>query len=376
MAPLAGIRVIEVAQNLAGPFCGQILAQLGAEVIKLERPDGGDDARGWGPPFEEGVATTFIAVNRGKRSLTLDLKLETGRAGLDHLLGRADVLVQNLRPGLLAEMGFGPEALAARHPRLISCALTAFGHLGPRAAEGGYEPILQGFSGLMMMNGADGGPPTRTAPQILDLGTGMWATIGILAALQRRERTGQGGHVDASLLETALGWMGPHLCGFTVTGQAPPRHLSGNPNTVVFQAFATATQPIMVAAANDRLFAKLCGVMGLAPDPRFATNGLRVANKPALLALLEPAFAAAPAAEWLARLNAAGIPCGPINAMAEMMQEPQVQAMGLVQPIPGQAARAVGLPLSFEGLRPAPAGGVPAPGADTAAILQEFGVST
>ena len=253
MRPLSNIRVLDLTNVLAGPFACHHLAHLGAEVIKLERPEGGDDARGWGPPMHEGTATTFIAVNRGKRSLSLDLRSDADRALLMELLSEADVLVQNMRPGALEDLGLGGAALTARFPRLIYASLGAFGAKGPKALHPGYEPILQGYSGLMMMNGAEGGPPTRSGVQILDLGTGMWATIGILAAIERRHTTGKGGIVDTSLLETALGWMGPHFAGFTVSGRPPPRNLSGNPNTVVFQSFETATAPVMVAAANDRL---------------------------------------------------------------------------------------------------------------------------
>jgi crotonobetainyl-CoA:carnitine CoA-transferase CaiB-like acyl-CoA transferase len=368
MSPLAGIRVVEIAQNLAGPFAGQILAMLGAEVIKLERPEGGDDARGWGPPMHEGTATTFIAVNRGKRSLSLDLRNDADRALLMELLGDADVVVQNMRPGALEDLGLGGAALTARFPRLIYASLGAFGAVGPKALHPGYEPILQGYSGLMMMNGAEGGPPTRSGVQILDLGTGMWAVIGILAAIERRHTTGKGGVVDTSLLETALGWMGPHFAGFTVSGRPPPRNLSGNPNTVVFQSFETATAPVMVAAANDRLFRKLCDAMGLSElgsDERFASNRLRVANKPALMAVMEPAFRARPAEAWLPLLEAAGIPCGPINTMREIAEDDQVAALGIVAPVPGLPVRAIGLPISFDGERPQPVRGVPAAGEDS-----------
>ncbi|MCX7371715.1 MAG: CoA transferase [Alphaproteobacteria bacterium] len=371
-APLAGIRVIEVAQNIAGPICGQILAQLGADVVKVERPGSGDDARGWGPPFiTDGTSTTFVACNRGKRSLVLDLKRDAAK--LDALCATADVFVQNMRPGMLEEIGLGADTLCAKHPRLVYAGISAFGHTGPRAMEGGYEPILQGYSGLMMMNGEEGGPPTRTSPQILDIGTGLWAALGVVAALHRRRDTGRGGRVDASLLETALGWMGPHFAGFSVSGQNPKRHLSGNPNTVVFQAFATATQPIMVAAANDRLFVKLCGVMGICgDDPRFATNRLRVANKAALLAMLEPRFAAQPADHWLGLLNAAGVPCGPVNTISAMAVDAQVAALGALEAW-GEVT-ATGLPINLDGRKPRAERGAPAIGEHTAEILREAGL--
>ncbi len=369
--PLAGITVIELAQNLAGPFCGDILGQLGADVIKVERPGGGDDARGWGPPVHGDTATTFMAVNKGKRSITLDLKDEASLAWLKEAIGEADVVVQNLRPGAAAELGLGPDDLLAINPRLVYATLSAFGAVGPKAMDPGYEPILQGFSGMMMMNGEDGGPPTRVGMQVLDLGTGLWAALGVVAAIHRRTATGKGGTVDASLLETALGWMSCHFAGYSVTGRPPRRHLSGNPNTVVFQAFETATKPIMIAAANDRLFARLCQVLGCpdaGSDPRFASNRLRVENKPALLARLEPILAGAPCETWIERLEAAKIPCGPINDMRTMDQEPQVAALGIIQPLPDRPVRTVHLPLSLDGERLRPRGSVPAAGEHTAEI--------
>lgn len=370
--PLAGIRVIEFAQNLAGPFCGDILGQLGADVIKIERPGGGDDARGWGPPLHGDTATTFMAVNKGKRSITLDLKDEAALQWLKDYIAEVDVVVQNLRPGSAEELGLGPDALLAINPRLVYASLSAFGHKGPKSQDPGYEPILQGFSGMMMMNGEDGGPPTRVGMQVLDLGTGLWAALGVVAAIHRRTATGRGGTVDASLLETALGWMSCHYAGFSVTGRPPRRHLSGNPNTVVFQAFDTATKPIMIAAANDRLFARLCEVLGrpdAGSDPRFKSNRLRVENKAAVMAILEPILKSESCETWIERLEAAKIPCGPINDMASMDAEPQVAALGIIQQLPDRPVRTVHLPLSLDGERLRPRGSVPAAGEHTAEIV-------
>jgi crotonobetainyl-CoA:carnitine CoA-transferase CaiB-like acyl-CoA transferase len=370
--PLAGIRVIELAQNLAGPFCGGILGQLGADVIKVERPGGGDDARGWGPPVHGDTATTFMAVNKGKRSITLDLKDEASLHWLKDYVREVDVVVQNLRPGSAEELGLGPEDLLAINPRLVYATLSAFGHKGPKAMDPGYEPILQGFSGMMMMNGEDGGPPTRVGMQVLDLGTGLWAALGVVAALHRRTVTGRGGTVDASLLETALGWMSCHFAGYSVTGRPPRRHLSGNPNTVVFQAFDTATKPIMIAAANDRLFARFCEVLGrpeLGRDERFKTNRLRVENKPALLPVLEDILRSNSCEHWIEVLEAAKIPCGPINDMKSMDAEPQVAALGIIQELPDRPVRTVHLPLSLDGERLRPSRSVPAAGEHTDEIV-------
>ncbi|HRD78937.1 MAG TPA: CoA transferase, partial [Hyphomicrobiaceae bacterium] len=224
MTPLAGIKVIEIAQNIAGPYAGDILAHLGADVIKVERPGGGDDARGWGPPIDGDTATTFLAINRGKRSITVDFKDAEALARLKSLIAEADVLVQNMRPGSLEEAGLGADELLALNPRLVYASLSAYGHKGPKRLDPGYEPILQAFSGMMMMNGEDGGPPTRVGMQVLDLGTGVWTALGVLAALMRRQQSGKGGTVDTSLLETALGWMGCHFAGYSVTGRPPRRH--------------------------------------------------------------------------------------------------------------------------------------------------------
>ena len=374
MLPLAGIKVIELAQNLAGPYAADILGQLGADVIKVERPEGGDDARGWGPPVHGDTATTFMAVNRGKRSITLDLKKADEVAWLRELIKESDVLVQNLRPGALDEIGLGADDLMRLNPRLVYCSLWAYGHKGPKKMDPGYEPILQGFSGMMMMNGEEGGPPTRVGMQVLDLGTGLWSALGIVAAIHRRTTTGKGGTVDTSLLETALGWMGCHFAGYSVTGKRPKRHLSGNPNTVVFQAFDTSTLPIMIAAANNRLFAKLCEVVGrpeVGADPRFANNRLRVENKPALLSILEPILKSDTCEAWTAKLEAARIPCGPINDMNSMDREPQVAALGIIQPLPDRPVRTVHLPLSIDGNRMTPGRTVPAAGQHTEEIKAE-----
>ena len=281
-------------------------------------------------------------------------------------------MVQNLRPGAAEELGLGPKDLLAINPRLVYATLSAFGHKGPKAMDPGYEPVLQGFSGMMMMNGEDGGPPTRVGMQVLDLGTGLWAALGVVAALHRRTATGKGGTVDASLLETALGWMGCHFAGYSVTGKPPRRHLSGNPNTVVFQAFETASKPIMIAAANDRLFTRLGEALGrpeLGADERFRSNRQRVANKPALLAILEPILCSAPCETWIERLEAAKIPCGPINDMASMDREPQVKALGIIETLPDRPVRTVHLPISIDGERMRPARSVPAAGEHTADIV-------
>jgi len=355
-APLAGIKVIEVGQNIAGPYASEILASLGAEVIKIERPGTGDDARGWGPPFWRGTATTFQAMNHGKKSIALDLKQAGHVALLRQLAGEADVFVQNMRPGSLEALGLGPEVLRALNPRLVYCSLWAFGHKGPRRLAPGYEPMVQAFSGIFSINGPETAPPARVGMQVLDLGTGLWAALGCLAALLRRGATGRGCVVDASLFETALGWLQVMMAGFHATGRQPARHRSGNPNVVVFQALQTADGEVVVAAANDRLFAKLARVAGRedwARDARFATNALRVEHKAELLPELEAVFRTRSSQEWTAALEAAGIPCAPIQDFAQVLADPQTEALGILQTIPEVELRVVGLPLSFDGERPA-----------------------
>ncbi len=354
MLPLTGITVVEIAQNLAGPMAGEILAHLGADVVKVERPEG-DDARAWGPPFHKGVSPAFLAVNANKRSITLDLKDQRALAWLTDFIGRADVLVQNLRPGSLEALGLGPEVLLARHPRLVYCSVWAFGRSGPLRLKPGYEPMVQAFSGLMMMNGDEGGPPTRIGTSILDYGTGMWTAIGALAGLVQRQRTGRGCVVDASLFETGLAWLKGHFASYRVSGEVPERHRTGSHRVVPFEGFETKTGPIIIAAGNERLFAKLAAALGhpeWAKDPRFTSNSARVANKAELVAAIARIMLTRSKGEWIDALEAAGVPCAPINTLPEAVTEPQAAATGMIQPVPGDDCELVGLPLSFDGVRP------------------------
>ncbi|HYB44300.1 MAG TPA: CoA transferase, partial [Candidatus Methylomirabilis sp.] len=279
--PLEGIKVVEIAQALAGPFAGEILAHMGAEVVKVERPEG-DEARGWGPPFTLGGGPTFHAVNMNKRSIVLDLKDPQAIAWLKSYLAGADVLVQNLRPGVIDELGLGAEALLKLNPRLVFCSLWAFGRSGPRRLRPGYEPMVQAFAGLFSVNGGDEDPPSRFGAPVLDLGTGMWAAMGILAALHQRSRTGRGAVVDTSLFETALGWLTGHIAGHKFTGDLPSRERTGSRRLVPFQGFQTKNGTVIIAAGNDRLFAKLVAALGhpeWAADPRFLTNAERRAHR-------------------------------------------------------------------------------------------------
>jgi crotonobetainyl-CoA:carnitine CoA-transferase CaiB-like acyl-CoA transferase len=353
--PLAGIRVVEIAQNIAGPYAGEILASLGAEVLKVERPEGGDDARGWGPPFWKGMATTFHAMNGGKRGITLDLKDPEAIAWLKDFIGDCDVLVQNLRPGVMDELGLDSATLLELNPRLVYCSLWAFGHTGPMHLKPGYEPMIQAFAGMFSVNGSEDGPPARVGMQVLDLGTGVWAALGCIAALFRRNATGRGGVVDTSLFETALGWLSVHFAGFNVTGEQPKRHRSGNPRVVVFQSFETSDGEIVVAAANDRLFAKLARELGhpeWAQDPRFASNALRVEHKTEVIPRIEAILRTASTEHWVQRLEAIGVPCAPIHDLKQVTEQAQTEALEIFQEIPGVDLKLVGLPVSFDGARP------------------------
>jgi crotonobetainyl-CoA:carnitine CoA-transferase CaiB-like acyl-CoA transferase len=354
MLPLAGIKVIEIAQNLSGPYAAEILATLGADVVKIERP-GGDDARGWGPPFVQGAATPFQAVNRNKSTMTLDLRSAEDRARLHALLLEADVLVQNLRAGSLDELGFDAVTLRKVNPRLIYCSLGAYGSKGPMRLEPGYEPIVQAFSGLFSLNGDADGPPARIGVQVLDLGSGLWTALGCIAALFRRASTGEGCVVDTSLLETALGWMSVPFAGYAATGKAPERHRTGSPRLVVFEALPTADRELVVAAANDRLFVKLAHVLERpewANDPRYADNAGRAAHRAELIAAIGAIMVREPSAYWAERLRAAGVPAAPINELSDLMSNPQVAALGMIAKIPGLDIPTIGLPLSFDGERP------------------------
>ena len=353
--PLIGIRVIEIAQNLAGPYCAEILGHLGADVIKVERREGGDDTRGWGPPFLEGAGSSFHAVNLGKRSVAVDLKDPAQVARLLPLIDQADVLVQNLRPGSMDALGLDAATLSARNPKLIYCSLGALGSVGPLKDRPGFDPMVQAFAGMMLMSGQEGGPPVRMGTQVLDHGTGMWAAIGVLAALVRRSVTGRGGLVDTSLFETALGWWTIFYAGYAVSGEVARRHPTGSEKLIVFQGFEARNGAIVIAAGNDRLFAKLAIALGRddwAKDPRFARNAGRYEHRAEILAEVARIVATRGKGEWIDILEAAGVPCAPVNTLREMLAEPQTEAVGMLQQVPGLELRLMGLPILLDGVRP------------------------
>jgi crotonobetainyl-CoA:carnitine CoA-transferase CaiB-like acyl-CoA transferase len=374
MRPLAGIKVIEIAQNLAGPFASEILARLGAEVVKVERPEGGDDARGWGPPFVAGAGSSFHSVNAGKRSITLDLKDASAVAWLERYVAGADVLVENLRPGSLEALGLGQDALLAVNPRLVYCSISAFGRVGPLKDRPGYEPMMQAFAGLMLTTGFEDSPPLRLGVPVLDYGTGMWGAIGVLAALVQRAHTGRGCVVDAALFETALGWLTGHVASFQASGKVSPRHPTGSARLVPFQGFETRTGPIIIAVGNDRLFVALAQALDRpewGEDPRFRTNADRFAHKDLLVGEIEAVLMTRDQQEWLDRLDKAGVPAAPINTLRQVLVAPQTVASEILQRVPGIEMDHVGLPLRFDGQRPPQPGPAPALGEHTKQILDD-----
>jgi crotonobetainyl-CoA:carnitine CoA-transferase CaiB-like acyl-CoA transferase len=355
--PLYGMRVIEVGQALAGPLAGVIMADMGADVIKVEKPDGGDDARAWGPPFGPDGETSlyFHGQNRNKRSITLDLKKSEDVEALHKLVETADVLIQNLRPGVVDEIGIGPDAMLKRHPRLVYCSIWAFGHEGPMRLKPGFDPLLQAYGGMMSVTGRPEDPPTFCGASINDKATGMFCVIGALAALRQRDRTGQGCLVDTSLFETAVHWVEGHVNNHVASGEIPKRHGTGGAVIVPYQVFDTADRPLCLAAGNDRLWARCAKVLGhadWASDPRFATGPARVRNKAALLPMIAEALREKPRDHWLAALEAAGVPSGPVNDIGELAASAQFTAMDIMQTLPEGGPRVVGLPISLNRRRP------------------------
>lgn len=353
MIALEGLRVLDVTANVAGPYASRILSDLGADVLKIERTGTGDDTRGWGPPFPGGQGLTFLDLNRGKRSVELDFHTDDGAAWLRELVSGADVFIQNLRPGSLDNHGFGSTALTEAHPRLIYAEITGFGDKGPRSRDAAFDPLLQAFSGLMSITGEEGGRPVRIPVSILDKGAGMWAALGVLAALIERERTGCGAVVRTSLLETALNWESVHVLSNLLTGEIPQRLGSGTVGVAPYEAFATSDGAVLIAAGNDRLWDRLCTALNsadLAADPRFSTNAERVRHRDALRDAVERFTAPFRQEALVELLKAHGVPAERINTIADALCDPQVAAVGALVAVPlpdGHTATAVRLPVHF-----------------------------
>jgi len=340
MQPLEGLRVVDLTRALAGPYCTMMLGDLGADVIKVERPGRGDDSRGWGPPFVgepygpyPGESAYFIAANRNKRSVTVNLKSAEGQEIVHRLAGASDALIENFRTGVLDEMGLGYADLHAVNPRLVYCSISGYGRTGPYAQRPGYDFIIQAEGGMMGIIGPEEGPPYRVGVPIVDITSGMFAAAGVLAALRARDQTGEGQLVDVSLLDTQVALLANVASNYLVGGAEPRRLGNAHPNIAPYEAFRARDRWFALAAANQRQWAVLCDVIGrpeLKDDVRFTTNGARVSNRSALVEVLGEAFAARDADEWLAALREAGLPCGPINAVPDVFGHPQAEARGLV----------------------------------------------
>jgi crotonobetainyl-CoA:carnitine CoA-transferase CaiB-like acyl-CoA transferase len=373
-APLAGIVVVELGHSVAAPYAGQILGDLGAAVIKIEKPEG-DDARKWGPPFVDGAAATFQALNRNKRSVVCELRDAQQRERLaQYIVEHADVVLQNLRPGQIEALGLGAEALLARKPALVYCNVGAFGANGPLAGRPGYDPLMQAFGGIMSVVGEEGQEPVRVGPSIIDMGTAMWAATGIVAALYRRRDTGRGGVVDVSLFETAAAWMTMFSAQYLASGTLPKKNGSGQAGIVPYRAYPTADGDLVVAAGNDGLFRKLCGVLGhpeWVEDARFQGNPERVQNAAPLNAMIKAEMAQRSSADWIEALDRAGVPCAPVQDVGQMLEHEQTRALGLLQPVPGLSVPLIGLPIRFDGERSVPRSGPPRLGEHTQIVLGE-----
>ena len=372
--PLRGIRVVDLTSSLAGPTCTEILAAFGAEVIKVEHPGRGDEARAWGPRFFEGGSVMFFAANRSKRSVALDLKDERGKEALLRLVDRADVFAQSMRAGTAESLGLGADALRARNPKLVYCSIGAFGRTGPLADQPGYDPLLQAFAGLISITGEAERPGVRIGASVIDIGTGVWAALGVVAALHERTTTGRGREVDVALLDTALSLVAYQLTATLRTGDAPGRFGTAFPLIAPYEVFETADGALMIAAANDRLFSELCeriGLPGLADDPRFATNPDRLANRAELLPPIREQLATRPSADWLGILE--GIPVAPVQNLAEVAQHEQIRAVGMIGEVDG--VETVGVPLQIDGERIGHDAGPPTLGRDSLAVLAELGYS-
>lgn len=370
--PLKGLVVIELGHSVAAPFAGQILADLGARVIKIENPAHGDDARRWGPPFWNGHATIFQSVNRNKQSAAVDLKDPEQCAALRaFIVEKADIVIQNMRAGLVSQYGVGAE-LREQNPRLIYCNLGAFGTKGPLSKRPGYDPLMQAFGGIMSVTGNDSEAPVRVGVSIIDQGAGMWSIIGILSALHRRAVTGDGCTVDTSLFETALAWANAPNATFQATGKAPGRRGSETPGLAPYKVFEASDGYILIAAGNDNLFRRLAEAVGHADwleDERFATNPRRVENRALVNATLQTVIATRTVNAWVDVFEAANVPAAPLQSIDQVVAHPQTQALGILQDAPDTGMTLMGLPLSFNGARPPLHNSAPELGSHTQTIL-------
>lgn len=384
--PLEGITVLDMSRVLAGPWAGQLLADLGARVIKVEHPERGDDTRGWGPPWLaegdslEQVAAYYLCANRGKQSLAVDIASEEGQALVRRLAEGADILLENFKVGGLAKYGLDYASLQALNPRLIGCSITGFGQDGPYAHRAGYDFMIQAMGGLMSLGGEPDGMPMKTGVAITDVMTGLYATVGVLAALQERSRTGVGRHVDVALLDVQVATLANQALNALVGGENPERHGNAHPNIVPYQAFACADGHLVLTVGNDAQFARFARLLGhpeWAEDPAYATNAARVGNREVLVPLIQAILMTRGRDEWLAELEARGIPAGPINTLTEVFDDPQVLHRGMRRTLRRGELEVpqVASPLRFDGESATSAVAPPRLGQDSDAILAEVGLS-
>jgi crotonobetainyl-CoA:carnitine CoA-transferase CaiB-like acyl-CoA transferase len=375
-APLDGVTIVDFTRVLSGPYCTMLLADMGARVIKVEQRGRGDDTRAWGPPFVNGESAYFLSINRNKESLTLDLKHPAAREVLDCLLPRADVLVENFRPGTMERLGLGYEALAPRFPRLVYCSISGFGQTGPRRGEPGYDAVMQGEGGLMSITGAAEGPPFRLGVAISDIVSGMFAAQGVAMALLARVRSGRGQRVDVGMLDSTAALLTYQAGIYFATGATPGRMGNRHPTIVPYETFAGSDGDFVVAVGNDeqwRRFCRILGLNGLAADERFATNSARVRNYDALRPLLVERMRSRKRAEWVTQLKADGVPCGSVREVGDALEDPQLDARQMIETVDhltAGAVRVLGVPIKLSatpgGVRSAP----PALGQHTDRILE------
>jgi crotonobetainyl-CoA:carnitine CoA-transferase CaiB-like acyl-CoA transferase len=382
--PLNGVRVLDLSRVLAGPWAGQVLADLGAEVTKIERPGTGDDTRAWGPPFlapedgnGRGESAYYLSANRGKKSVTIDFNTPTGQMLVQRLAAQSDILLENFKVGGLAKLGLGPEDLRKINPRLIYCSITGFGQTGPYRHQPGYDFLMQGMGGLMSITGAPDGEPLKTGVAVTDLFTGMYTATAALAALAERERSGLGQHIDIGLFDVQIATLANQMQYYLVSGQTPPRTGNAHPSIVPYQVFATQDGYVILAAGNDaqfRHFAQAANVPELAADPRFATNPARVTHRDILVPLLDAILRSKTSQHWITLLEAAGVPCGPINTFRDLESHDQILARETLKTVPHPSAgtmRTVASPMRVSRSTSEDDRAAPLLGADTDAVLRD-----
>jgi crotonobetainyl-CoA:carnitine CoA-transferase CaiB-like acyl-CoA transferase len=379
IGPLSGLRVLDLTRVLAGPTCTQMLGDLGAEVIKIERPEAGDDTRGFAPPFVPNTKESayFVGVNRNKKSVTLDIAKPEGQAIIHKLLEHCDILVENFKVGALAKYGLGYEQLAKTHPRLIYCSITGFGQTGPYAPRPGYDALIQAMGGVMSLTGEPNGSPQKVGVPVADLFAGLYGCIGILAAVNHRNNTGQGQQIDIGMLDTHVAWLANQGMNYLATGENPPRLGNQHPNIAPYQEFPTKDGYIILAVGNDPTFERFCKAFGqeaLLADPRFATNPIRVQNRQLVTDTLTPVMKSKTTAEWIDALEALKIGCGPINTLEQVFADPHVKAREMVVEMAhgsGETVQVIANPVKLSATPPSYRSAPPVLGEHTNAVLTD-----